>query len=190
MTAPPAPTVPGSPSPPSPVPTLARAYAAGCLALTAAAAAAALLPAAGWLAHAAVGLPLHARLRPAPPPRLAGAVALLGANLRATGWPLIPAALRAGRSAGLRRLVDITLAAGLTVNLVPVAAALGVYRLRLLPYLPQLPLELYALTSGAAAWWLSSRRHTTRRQLALIAASLLAALAGAAALETWAVPHR
>ena len=59
-----------------------------------------------------------------------------------------------------------------------------------MPYLPHLPLELYAITTGPAVWLLSTRRQIARRELALIAVSMLVALTLAAALETWAVPHR
>ena len=64
------------------------------------------------------------------------------------------------------------------------------YRNQLVPYLPHLPLELYAITTGPAAWLLSTRRQITHRQLAQVALSMLAALTVAAVLETWAVPHR
>lgn len=176
--------------PPAVVPVLAAACGAACLVLAVIAATCALVPPASRLVHVAVGLSLDARLRPAPAPSLSAALGLLTANVRATAWPLIPAALRAGRHPWLARCVDVAVTLSLAVNLLPIGAALGVYRLRLPPYLPQLPLELYALTTGAAAWWLSSRRHASGAQLGRVAASMLVALAGAAALETWAVPNR
>jgi hypothetical protein len=90
----------------------------------------------------------------------------------------------------LRRVTHAAVAVSLAVNLLPVAAAIGVYRYQLVPYLPHLPLELYAITTGPTAWLLATHGTLTRRQTALIAASMLLALTGAALLETWAVPHR
>ncbi len=167
---------------------LAIAYAAGWSVVLAMALACAVLPAARRLAHVAFGLALRARLHPPPAPSAAGALSLLANNARAAGWPLLPCALDAGRYPVLRRLVDVTVLLGVAVNLLPVGAALGVYRVRLLPYLPQLPFELYGVTS-AAAGWRASRRRLHRRELAAAAASVLIALILAAVLETWAVPH-
>jgi hypothetical protein len=169
---------------------LAAAYAAGWLAVAAAALLCALVPAARWLAHHAFGLQLHARLHRAPAPSVDGALALLANNVRATCWPLLPVALRAERYPGVRRLVDVAVALGLAVNLLPVGAALGAYGPRLVPFLPQLPLELYATTAGPACWWLCSRRALGNRALAAVAGSTLLTLLIAAGLETWGVPHR
>jgi hypothetical protein len=169
---------------------LALAYSTGWTVLLAVAAVCALIPAARWLAHHELALQLHIRIRPAPAPSLHTAVGLLINNVRATCWPLLAAALRAQRPAWLRRLVHTAVLASLAVNLLPVGAAIGVYRAQLVPYLPHLPLELYAITSGPTAWLLSTRQLLSSRQLCLIAVSILIALAGAALLETWAVPHR
>ena len=172
------------------VPGLVAAYAAGWCALLTVALACALLPGARWLAHATFGLALRARLHPAGAPSVSGALALLANNLRATAWPIIPAALGAGQRPGIRRLVDVAVVVSASVNLLPVGAALGTYRLGLVPYLPQLPLELYAVTSAAACWRASRRRRLGRHEVAAITASVLLALVLAALLEIWAVPHR
>ncbi len=169
---------------------LLAAYSTGSTVLLATAGICALVPAARWLAHRELALALHLRIRPAPPPTLAAAGWLLANNLRATAWPLAPVLVRAQQPAWLRRLVHAAVLASLAANLLPVGAAIGVYRARLVPYLPHLPFELYAMTTGPAAWLISTRRPITRRQLAAIAASMLVALTAAALLETWAVPHR
>jgi hypothetical protein len=169
---------------------LLAAYTTGWTVLLTVAGICALVPAARWLAHHELALALHLRVRPAPRPTLAGAGWLLANNLRATAWPLVPVLARAQQPAWLRRLIHAAVLASLAVNLLPVGAAIGVYRARLVPYLPHLPFELYAITTGPTAWLISTRRPLPRRQVATVAASMVAALVAAALLETWAVPHR
>jgi hypothetical protein len=169
---------------------LGAAYTLGWTLLLLVAGTCELVPAARWLAHHELALALHVRIRPASPPTLPAAAALLVNNARATGWPVLAVVMRAQHPAWLQRVVHAAVLASLAVNLLPVAAAIGVYRARLVPYLPHLPLELYAITTGPTTWLLSTRQPLTRRQLTLIAGSLLIALTGAALLETWAVPHR
>ena len=168
---------------------LAVAYGAGWTLLLAVAGVCAAVPAARWLAHHELALALHVRIGPAPAPTLQRSLWILIDNIRATGWPLL-AALGAQHPSWLRRVTHGAVLASFAANLLPVAAALGVYRNQLVPYLPHLPLELYAITTGPAAWLLSTRRQITHRQLAQVALSMLAALTVAAVLETWAVPHR
>ncbi len=168
---------------------LAVAYGAGWTLLLAVAGVCAAVPAARWLAHHELALALHVRIGPAPDPTLQRALWILIDNIRATGWPLL-AALGAQHPAWLRRVTHGAVLVSLAANLLPVAAALGVYRSQLVPYLPHLPLELFAITTGPATWLLSTRRQITHRQLAQVALSMLAALTVAAGLETWAVPHR
>jgi hypothetical protein len=169
---------------------LTTAYTSGWTVLLVAAAVCRLVPSARWLAHTELALALHIHITPAPRPTLAAAGWLLANNLRATAWPLIPILARAHTTAWLRRLISIAVLASLAINLLPVGAAIGVYRAQLIPYLPHLPFELYAITTGPAAWAIATRHPLSRRQLALIATSMLATLVIAAVLETWAVPHR
>jgi hypothetical protein len=169
---------------------LLAAYTTGWTVLLASAGICALLPPGRWLAHHELALALHLRIRPAPRPTLGAAGWLLANNLRATAWPLIPAVLHGDHPAWLRRLIGAAVLASLAVNVLPVGAAIGVYRARLVPFLPHLPFELYAITTGPAAWVMSTRRDLARRELIVITASILVALSVAAVLETWAVPHR
>jgi hypothetical protein len=169
---------------------IAAGYTLGWTVLLAVSAVCALVPAARWAAHDVLSLDLHVHIRPAPAPTVGAAVGLLVTNLRATCWPLVAATLGAGRSTRLRRVTHVAVAVSLAVNLLPVAAAVGVYRSQLVPYLPHLPLELYAITTGPTTWLICTRQALSRRQIAVIAVSMLLALAGAALLETWAVPHR
>jgi len=169
---------------------LAVAYGAGWIALFAMVSACALLPCARWIAQHALALDLHAHIRPAPPAAISTFGSLLITNLRATAWPLVPGVLGAERSRFSRWLVHSAVLISVAVNLLPVGAALGVYRSELVPYLPHLPLELYAITAGPATWLLIARGRCSGRQLPLVALSISVALAGAAFLETWAVPQR
>jgi hypothetical protein len=58
-------------------------------------------------------------------------------NIRATSWPLL-AVLGAQHPAWLRRVTHGAVLASLAPNLLPAAAAIGVYRSALVPYLPPL----------------------------------------------------
>ncbi len=169
---------------------LTAAYALGWASLLTMACACAAIPAARWFAEHALAVDLHARLRVANAPGLETFTSLLATNIRATAWPLVPAAFGAERSRTGRRLVHAAALVSLATNVLPAGAALGAYRLALVPYLPHLPLELYAITAGPASWLLVARGRCNRRQLLPIAASICAALAVAAFLETWATPER
>ena len=177
-------------APGSVVEQLAGAYSVGWTVLVAVAGVCALVPAARWVAQHELAVDLHVRIRPAPPPTLHACLWLIANNLRATAWPLVPALLDAERSRRLRQIMHAAVAVSLAANLLPVAAALGVYRRTLVPYLPHLPLELYAITTGPATWRLRAGGRCTTRQMLQIAASIVFALSAAAFLETWAVPHQ
>jgi hypothetical protein len=169
---------------------LLTAYTSGWSVLLIIATFCALVPAARWLAHHELALALHLQIRPAPAPSVGAAAGLLVNNLRATGWPLLAVLLGAQRLTWLRRLVHGAVVVSLTANLLPIGAAIGVYRSQIVPFLPHLPFELYAITTGPAIWLISTRRPVSRRQLTIVSLTILVALAGAALLETWAVPHR
>ncbi len=139
-------------------------------------------------AHRLLALRLSASVNP--PPALAHVLALWGHNVPIAAWPLLLGVLGAQRHSPPRRVADIAVLASLAANVLAVGLALGAYGPRLLPYLPQLPLEWAGLALGASAW-LTSRRRALRLKEALTVLLLLtAALAGAATLETLAVPHR
>ena len=172
------------------VKSLAEGYAAAWALVLASTLTAALVPGAAWLVHALLGLPLHVRIHPAPPPTVDGILLVFTANIRATCWPLIPAVLGASRFAALRWLTHAGVALSVVLNLLPVGTAFGVYGPRLVPYLPQLPFELYAVSSGATCWWGCCVRRLGRAQLAWIGCSMVATLVVGAVLESWGTPHR
>lgn len=121
---------------------------------------------------------------------LAEAAGILQNNARVLSVPFLLVALgfpksRLGRGAG-----DLVVA-GLTVaSVVPVGLELGRWQGRLLPYLPQLPLEWAALVLAVYTWIIARSGHMTVRQLAPLATVVLALLTCSACLETWATPHR
>jgi hypothetical protein len=169
---------------------LIEGYAAGWGLLLAMALMCGVAPGGRWGAHELLGLPLHPPIHPAAPPALHRLLSLFGANVRATCWPLLPCGLGAWRFTWLHRLTHAAVSLSVAVNLLPVGAALGIYGSRLIPYLPQLPLELCAVTSGAMCWRLCCLRGLRRLHLVAISCTMFLLLAAAAVLETWGVPHR
>ena len=121
---------------------------------------------------------------------LADALSILQNNARVLAAPFLlyllgfPAS-RTGRLAG-----DILVALLTAASAVPVGLELGRWHARLLPFLPQLPLEWAALAVAISAWLTARHNHAHPLQLALLAVLTLALLVAAAALETWATPHR
>ena len=157
------------------------------------------LPAAGVLAATAIGIvvaildpQLVGSTRPHPTltGSLADAVSILQNNTRVLAAPFLLVALgmpqsRLGRGAGDFIVAGLTAAGTVSVGL-----ELGRWGSRLVPYVPQLPLEWAALALAVHAWVTARPGHVTIRELTPLAAIVLALLAGAAALETWATPHR
>jgi hypothetical protein len=135
-----------------------------------------------------LGLALTAHRNP--PPRIEHVLALAAHNIPIAAWPLLLGLMGAHRHRLATHIADGVLLACIILNTLPVGAALGAYGARLLPYLPQLPLEWAGLALGASAWLVQRRRALTVPEglglFALIASVLLCA----AVLETVAVPHR
>jgi hypothetical protein len=129
-----------------------------------------------------------------PHPTLTGSLtdwlAITAENLRVLAapfllWPLCAHHGRHGRRAG-----DIVVASVIAVNAIPVGIALGRWQSRLIPYVPQLPLEWAALILAVSAWLTIRTTTATRHQIAVLGAGTAALILAAAALETWATPHR
>ena len=119
---------------------------------------------------------------------LGDALSILQNNARVLGAPFLlyllgfPAS-RTGQLAG-----DVLVALLVAASAVPVGLELGRWHARLLPFLPQLPLEWAALAVAMSVWLTTRHNHAHSSQLALLAALILALLVAAAALET-SVPH-
>jgi len=109
-------------------------------------------------------------------------------NARLALAPLAAAAAVQNHRGRLRRIADVLLGVVFAVNVVPLAIELGTWGTRLLPYIPNAPVELLALVAGPVSWWLVTRGRLPVRSLWLTAAIVVALLLLAACLETWAVP--
>ena len=142
------------------------------------------------LAGAARGLlALHLAPVTNPPPSPGRVLAIAAHNIRTAGWPLLLPYLGAQRRVWSRTLADSAVFASVAVNAVLVGLALGAYQARLLPYVPQLPLEWAGVAVAPADWWLRrDDTHGGRHRVA--AAALVVLLVAAAVVETCLVPHR
>jgi hypothetical protein len=129
-----------------------------------------------------------------PHPTLAGSLsdwlAITAENLRVLAAPFLLWPLGAHHSRRGRRAGDAVVLAVISVNAIPVGLALGRWQCRLIPYLPQLPLEWAALILAVSAWLTIRTTTATRQQIAARVASTAVLVLAAAALETWATPHR
>src|SRR6202011_2314762 len=88
------------------------------------------------------------------------------------------------------RAGHLILTALTAASTIPVGLELGRWQGRLLPYIPQLPLEWAALALALGAWLTTRADQASRRQLVVLAASIAVLLVGAAAIETWCTAHR
>jgi hypothetical protein len=140
------------------------------------------------LVRGALGATLRAQRNP--PPNIGHVLVLLTHNLPLASWPLLLGVLEAERHHLARGLADTLVAVCLAVNTLPVGAALGVYGLALLPFVPQVPFEWAALALGASAWFLQRREPLRGTEKIALLALIAGALACAGTLETVAVPHR
>jgi hypothetical protein len=141
---------------------------------------------------------LLARFAPAlapsahPHPTLHGTLGELASvianNLRVLAAPFLLAVFRWPGGRLTRRLGDLLIAALIAQNTIAVGLALGRWGERLLPYVPQLPLEWTALGTAGAAW-LTARDSGHHRVLAIHALATLALTISAAAVEVELTPH-
>ena len=141
---------------------------------------------------------LLARLAPAlapsthPHPTLHGTLGELASvianNLRVLAAPFLLTVFRWPGGRMTRRLGDLLIAALIAENTITVGLALGRWGDRLLPYVPQLPLEWTALGIAGAAW-LTARDRSRGRVLAAYALATLALTISAAAVEVELTPH-
>jgi hypothetical protein len=164
------------------------AYAAIWAATVAAAAVVVVLPPLRLPTRRLLALRLRADQTPAPD--LGHVLALAAHNFPIAAWPVLLGVLGAHRQPRSRHVADALLAGCVSVNVLPVGAAVGAYGPAVLPYLPQLPLEWAALALGASAWMLQRHRAIRVTEGLALAALTGAVLICAAAVETLAVPHQ
>ena len=125
-----------------------------------------------------------------PSPSIGHVLLLLAHNLPLLSWPLLLGVIGAHRRKLARQAADGLLGIVLTLNVLTVGAALGVYGLPLLAYIPQAPLEWAALALGASGWLVQRRNPLTVDQGFVVLIGITSLLLCAAILETVAVPHR
>jgi hypothetical protein len=111
-------------------------------------------------------------------------------NSRVLAAPFLLWLLGMHNSRVSRQVGDAVVLVVIAVNAIPVGIALGRWQSRLIPYVPQLPLEWAALILAVSAWLTIRTTSATRHQVAVLAASTVSLVLAAAALETWATPHR
>jgi hypothetical protein len=109
-------------------------------------------------------------------------------NLRVLAAPFLLAVFRWPAGQVTRRLGDLVIVALIAKNTIAVGLALGRWGDRLLPYVPQLPLEWTALGIAGAAW-LTARDGGRGRVLAVYALATFALTISAAAIEVELTPH-
>ena len=130
----------------------------------------------------------------APHPTLTGSlgdwVAIAAENLRVLATPYLLWLLGVHTSRRGRRAGDGAMLIVIALNAIPVGIELGRWRDRLLPYVPQLPLEWGALIVAVSAWLTIRTGTATLRHVALLAGATAVLLLAAASLETWVTPHR
>lgn len=151
----------------------------------------------GTLLAALLALPLAGQLRGVfafrfalAPSGTASMAALIAANnVREAGIPLLFAALKTGGRRWPVMLGDVVVGASLAVNVALGGLALGTYGTRLLPYLPQWPLEWAGLALALAGWCRARRGRRDPCELALLAIATAILLCLAALLETYVVPQ-
>jgi hypothetical protein len=129
-----------------------------------------------------------------PHPTLTGSLtdwlAITAENLRVLAAPFLLWPLGAHHGRHGRRAGDAVVLAVIAVNAIPVGIALGRWQVRLIPYVTQLPLEWAALILAVSGWLTIRTTTATRHQIAGLGASTAVLVLAAAALETWATPHR
>ena len=122
-------------------------------------------------------------------PGLAAWASILATNARALCVPPLLVALGLADHRVGRRLGDFAVFALMLVNAGLVGVELGRWGGRLVPYVPQLPLEWLAAGTSVAIW--SRARHARIRFDSVLAqaAAVLGLLMAAAAIEVLLTPH-
>ena len=93
-------------------------------------------------------------------------------------------------AAKTRTLGDLLIAGLTAASTINVGVELGRWQGQLLPYIPQLPIELAALAVGVAAWLVIRAEDRPGRMLVALAGACVALVVTAGAVETWWTPHR
>jgi hypothetical protein len=121
---------------------------------------------------------------------LADAAGILQNNARVLSVPFLLLLLGFPHSRLGRRAGDLIVIALTGASTIPVGIELGRWQGRLLPYLPQLPVEWAALAVAVHVWIAARNGRASTHRLLVLAGLALVLLIAAASLEIWATPHR
>lgn len=134
-------------------------------------------------------LPLSLAAAHNPPPSLAGVLSIAANNTLRSVWPLTLGLIDAQRRRVTRLLVDGAVLANFLVSALLVGAAVGGYGVRVLAFLPHLPLEWAGLAGGIAGWVVERGQKLSLHERELVILFTVGILVCAAAAETYLVPH-
>lgn len=138
-----------------------------------------------------IGLSLapFGRPHPALRPTVSAILQILAVNGRVLSAPFISALGRFGQASRARLFADLVIASILGSNALRIGLALGRWQIRLLPYLPHLPVEYLAAAVAVSAWVAARRGAIDHRRLALLFAVTVVLLLIAATVEVLLTPH-
>lgn len=135
-------------------------------------------------------LPLTLTAAHNPPPSLAGVLSIAANNTLRSVWPLTLGLIDAQRLRVTRLLADGVVVANLFVSGLLAGGAVGGYGIRVLAFLPHLPLEWAGLAIGASGWVVKRKRPMVERGNGLAVILSAGILLCAAIIETHIAPHR
>lgn len=142
----------------------------------------------GLIGRLAPGLAAGDRLHPTLHGSVTDVPSILATNLRLLSVPFVLALLGFHRSHRSRAFGDLLVGGVVTLNCVRVGLALGRYSTRLIPFIPQLPVEWLALALSTSAW-ISARHGAQPRALRTLALLTFLAAATAAGIEALLTPR-
>ena len=135
---------------------------------------------------------LHLALTAAhnPPPTMLLVASIAANNTLHSVWPCTLGLLGTQRRRSTRMIANAVVLANLAVPAILVSSALGAYGTRLLPYIPNIPIEFAGIAAGATGWLIEREQTLTTRERAHWIALNILLLVCAAIVETYLVPHR
>ena len=133
-------------------------------------------------------LPLTLTAAHNPPPSLAGVLSIAANNTLRSVWPLTLGLLDAQRRRVTRLLADGVVLGNLVVSGLLVGGAVGGYGVRVLVFLPHLPLEWGGIAVGAAGWVVERKRQLCRHERVIAVTLTVGILASSAIIETDLAP--
>jgi hypothetical protein len=180
---------PRSVGPTSTLPTVALAtWALALLAFALIAFVVRFAPGGATIAHALLGTKPNAVPHSTSGRTLGYAFGLLVNNATVALWPLSGLYLLRDCPRAWRRVFIAIVVLAAVRSVAPAAVATGVWGSLLLPYIPNTPFELAAITTGGVLYVLRSDRQISALALRNGVTAVVVLLVIAAALETWAVP--